>query len=70
MLELFKRVITFIELIIAVFLPCKLRSKYSEFLLKLECVAVPPNFASRIIEDKQRNFEKKSPFRSFLRKRR
>ena len=57
MLQFFKRTLTFIELMIGLFLPWKLRCKYSELLQRLDN-GIPAYITSRITEDKQRNFER------------
>jgi len=57
MLDIIKRGVTFFELMIGVFLPWRLRCKYSEFLMRIEGMK-PINFNSQIIKEKERNFEK------------
>jgi tetratricopeptide (TPR) repeat protein len=58
MYKVIERGVTFIELVIGVLLPWKLRCRYSKFLMKLDGIWLI-NFDARIIsKEKQRNFER------------
>jgi len=56
MLKIAKRVVSFVELTIGIFLPWKLRCRYSEFLMRLDREG-PTNITSQISKEKQRNIE-------------
>ena len=56
MLRIVNKAVSFVELTIGIFLPWKLRCRYSEFLIRLDGMR-PFNFTSQTREEKQRNCE-------------